>query len=335
MREELDRDSETLNEAEQAEREFAEAFDAPASVDEGEEPERPEAPAGAETEANATARSDGRQAEGEEGQEEEPTLAKGAEGTEQADEEPDEQRRKAQLLAATEGRLRKVQEELAALRQQVAERERGQVQDLPQAHRLEDLPEELREDVQAFVSANPELAQVALERSRRGDRLRRAIAEYGPEHVLVEDMAERAAAESRTHSDTLRARQEEQAAVSDAHFSAIFQAHPDFAKVCAVRDTNPGAFEDYRARLDAWSEEKPGKEYKQIQRALNNGTAIEVIEVLNQYKQDKADRVGARRDDTRRRAADATVPPSRPSPSPKLGEADQSGSFEEGWSGAK
>lgn len=329
--EQKEQGAEAQNAEAMAEAEFAAAF----ADTSGEE-----VPDAGEEEAGTGEEGEEREADGEPG-DDAPEGGEAAGGTDEghdprqlAEDDPEQLRRKAQLLAATEGRLRKTQEELEAARRKLAEVQSPRVQE-SEALKPEDLPEDIRADVQAFISSNPNFAAVMLEKSRKGERLRRALEEYGPEHVLVEEMAERAMDERQARVEEIRSRDEKVSTIRAAHFALIFEAHPDFAKVCEARAVNPGAFDDYRANLDAWSEEKPGKEYKRIQQALNEGTSAEVIEVLNLYKSEKADRAKARRDDTRRRADDATVPPSRPSPPPKLQDAKRYGSFKSGWDEAE
>lgn len=330
--EQKEREDEARNAEALAEAEFAAAFAKESDED---------ASGGGEDAPGAGEEGEGRKPDGEPGNPS-PEGGEGAEGAEEeggnrqqaAEDDPEQLRRKAQLLDTTEGRLRKTQEELEATRRKLAEVRAPRIEE-PEALKLDDLSEDIRVDVQAFIAANPDFATVMLEKSRQGERLRRALEEYGPEHVLVEEMAERAMGERQARVEEIRSRDEEASATRAAHFAPIFEAHPDFAKVCEARAVNPGAFDDYRARLDAWSEEKPGKDYKRIQQVLDKGSSAEVIEVLNLYKSEKADRAKAQRDDTRRRASDATVPPSRPSPPPKLKDTKSSGSFRSGWDEAE
>lgn len=58
---------------------------------------------------------------------------------------------------------------------------------------LEVFPEHLIDDAQKFNKRFPDFATLLREDSVEGERLRRFLEEYGPEHVLVEDYAARMA----------------------------------------------------------------------------------------------------------------------------------------------
>jgi len=265
----------------------------------------------------------------------EPDKATGEAGEDRQDivpgnepeEDPVELHRKTrQMLEATEGRLRKTQEELAALRRRASE---PAMPPAPEAMKVEDLPEESREDVAAFVKANPDYAAVMLERSRSGDRLRRALAEYGPEHVVVEEMAERAFDVRNRERTELEHAARAAEGTKAAHFSAIGKEHPDFAEAFANREAHPEAFAAYRGKLEAWAESKTGAEYKQIMGVMEHGTAPEVIGLLHTYKKELAARDDGRREAKHRAAEAAMVPRGKPSPPPQLNKS--SGTFDDGW----
>ncbi|MBI5520213.1 MAG: hypothetical protein HY916_09150 [Desulfovibrio sp.] len=238
-------------------------------------------------------------------------------------------RRKAQQFDATEGRLRKAQEENARLKAELAQAKAPKLQQ-PKALAVEELPEELRHDVEAFAKENPDLAAVMLEDSREGKRLRRALEENGPGSVIVEDMAERMAKDRAAQAEQAEHAAQASEATSAEHFEAIGRAHPDFAKAYAARGENPGAFEAYRQKLENWAEEKPGKEFKRISRILAEGTTTEVIEVLAEFKKEMADHAAKRREDTNRAAAAGTVPKGKPSPPPDVKQPDK-GDYDAGW----
>jgi hypothetical protein len=245
------------------------------------------------------------------------------------EDDPEELRRKARLYEHNEGRLRKTQEELDQARRELDKVKNPQPEQ-PKALKLEDLPEELRPDVESFAKANPELAAVMLEDSRQGKRLRRALEENGPGAVLVEDMAERMAEARKGEAERSRREAEEFNAVKQGHFDAIGHAHPDFGEAYAKRIENPDAFTAYLQKLEEWAEGKSGKDYKRIGHALKEGTSAEVIAVLAEFKKDKDDRASGRRDETRRAAENATVPKGKPSPPPDV-EAPGKGDFDKGW----
>jgi hypothetical protein len=254
----------------------------------------------------------------------EPPAAAPPDG-QQPGEELNELRRKAQLFDTAEGRLRQTQAELAALKRKAAEPPAA-----PQCMAVEEVPEAIREDMTAFLKSNPEYAEVMLEKSRSGERLRRALEEYGPEHVLVEDMADRTLQRLRDQKDRAARAANDAEAVATEHFAAIGREHPDFAAAYAQRQENPEAFTVYRRKLEAWAEGKPGAEYKRLAAVMDHGTAPEVNRMLREFKDEQAAGGERRREKLDRAAKAAMVPPGKPSPRPSLDAPDKD-SFEAGW----
>lgn len=299
-----------------AEAEFARAFSEPAGE------------AGSESEAGAG----GEEEEAGKGSEEQGEPAAGA--APQVEDDVETLRRKAQLHDANQGRLEQTQAQLrTAMKELEAARATGGVQPGAEVKPLAEVPEDIREDVDSFGKANPEYAALAVEDSKDGERLRRALAEYGPDHVLVAEMADRIA-DKRGRLDSTTAKVEQAAAeVLDAHFAVIDAAHPDYGalrKADLSVPENKAKLEAFKARMDTWAEAKPGKEYMEIQRIRESGTAQEVCAVLTRFKEETS---SARQERTRQAAEAALAPPTKNSPVPVPPGSDK-GSFEDGWNRA-
>ncbi|MGE4469343.1 MAG: hypothetical protein AB7D47_04335 [Desulfovibrio sp.] len=245
----------------------------------------------------------------------------------------EELQRKADGYDSEQGRLRQAQEEIQRLRRELEvvqkEPEAPQGPDAPPVRKLEELPEGLREDVQTFQQRHPDVARLVLEQGHDGEHLRRVLEEFGPEHVLTLEVAERIR-EHRTLEADRRARQEEEeTARRKAHYDAIFSAHPDYAAL--VRSGDKVRLDGFYSELDGWAASKPYGEGQRIVEALKQGTAPEVVEVLQQFKKERRTQAEQRR---RKKDAEAgMVPSSRPSPPPRgrASKDDFEAGFDEGF----
>lgn len=239
-------------------------------------------------------------------------------------------RRKAQLFDVNQGRLRESQERVRRLQVEIDAARKSPAASAA-GEPLKEVPEEIREDVEVFSKTNPDYAALAVEDSRDGERLRKALAEYGPEHVFVAEMADRLA-EKRGHVQG-KAAEFEQAAqdLAEAHYGAIYAAHPDLEALRTADQSQPenrAKLDAYYARVDSWAEDKPGKEYVEIQRIRKEGTAQEVCALLSRFKEETGPK--ARQEKVRQAAEAAMAPKGKPSPPPRV-EAPEKGSFNDGW----
>lgn len=283
-------------------------------------------------------------AQGDQDAEGEPASEAGAEGEEQgASRGSEEERHQDNLEAAEQGRLRQAQERQSELERQNEELRRQLVEaskpGAPEAPKpLQDVPEDIREDVEAFQRDNPKLAALMVEDSPDGEHLRNALEEFGPKSFMVQEAALRIA-DRREAQESRRAEAAGIAAqVHQEHFEAIYKAHPDFGALTqAVRDAK-----DETAKVEAqakrtaymdgvrdWVKELPYKEAEPLLKVLDKGTSKEVIALLTQYKEHKATRDEDRDESRRKAAAAAQTPRSKHNPPPPSKPAK--GTFAEGW----
>lgn len=246
---------------------------------------------------------------------------------------PDEDaeiRRKAQMFDAQEGRLRKLQQEIATLRAS-AGHEGGAVEN----KLLAELPEDIREDAEAFAKNFPDHADLVREDSRDGKRLRKLLAEYGPDHVLVETEADRLMDKRQQLTAKTQELAEMEQSIHVAHFQAIAEAHPDFGALASADLTQPenkAKLDAYKARVRAWIETKPFKEGSELNRIADAGTPAQVIGMLNRFKEETGPK--ARQDKTRQAAEAGMVPKGKPTPRPPLDNDKPEGTYDDGWNKA-
>lgn len=280
--------------------------------------------------------------QGEEGQGAKPVSAgneatgengAGAGAEPSAEDDAEAMRRKAQLYDAEQGRLRQTQDRLRQAQEELKNlRASGAGQADAVGKPLAEVPEDIREDVEAFAKAKPKYAAFMAEDSGDGERLRKALAEYGPDHVIVEEMADRIADKRGRLNGTVAAVEQAAADLHEAHFAVIHTAHPDYGALQSADMSvpeNKAKLDAYKARVDAWAEAKPGKDYVEIQRIRTEGTAQEVCALLSRFKEETGPK--ARQEKTRQAAEAALAPPSRPSPTPVVGGGPDKDDFEAGW----
>lgn len=158
-----------------------------------------------------------------------------------------------------ENRIRELQNQLAARQEQPA-------QPVPVEG-----AEDLQDDVRALVQ----------EQSSDGEKMRRVLEEYGPEHVSV--LAQAVLARRETQNATAQMRQQFDVDARERHNMALAEAHPEFADAILGRDAAKSA--ELQNGILAWIGQLPYAEGAEMQRILGNGTTYEVSAMLAKYRQ--------------------------------------------------
>jgi len=203
-------------------------------------------------------------------------------------------RNRAHSYDSLKGRHQQVQDENRALREELARLKQAPA---PEQMADEDVPEDLREDLEVIAGLDPELAELVREKSADGERLRKSLAKFGPESTTA--MAE--ALRTRRYVDLQgqAERQAQVAAVHQKHYADLLSAVPSLAECCVVARNEHGQYQlfaqpereaDFNAYfkgLGEWLDELPHKTAKAYGETLwRSGGPQEVSEVLKEY--DKA-----------------------------------------------
>jgi hypothetical protein len=252
-------------------------------------------------------------------------------GEEPGLEELEELKKKAHGYESMLGRLKQQQEATKQLQAELEELKRQQQEaaqrtkqpEEPKQAKTVEIDEELREDVEEFIREFPEYKDLIFEDSREGKRLRKQLQDYGPEiAAVVADniMLRREVAykeQLRQQQEELKAKERAQA-MAQAHFQAIWKEHEDLKELMTNPDKQQELQEFYQ-KLNTWASAKPFAEAVQIFNVIKQGTATEVIEVLNRFKEETGRQSTAPQQDpdvsNAVRAAMAVK--SKPSPLPK------------------
>lgn len=242
-----------------------------------------------------------------------------ADATTGADEgDLEELRRRAASADANLGRLRQAQERIRELESRQARPAGGDAPAADAPGMLAEVPEDLRDDVAAFQKANPELADLMLEDGRDGRHLRGVLEEYGPEHVMTREVAERIHDKREAARGRDAARAEAVQGARQAHYDAIFAAHPDYAEMARGGEATKGQLAAFHEGMKTWAEGLPYKDGEHVLNVMAKGSTQEVIEVMTQYKKQLRGQDVPRRHEAARAGMvprSKSGPPPRPRPS--------------------
>ena len=179
------------------------------------------------------------------------------------------------------GRHQRLQEELRLLkeRQQIEASRPQQPPQRQQEFEKAEIPEELKDDVEAFKKQYPEYSALIELKGREGDRIRGVLSEFGA------SMAAMQADTLVTRLELARSKQEvtqrvsHQAAIS--HEQQIYAAHPDFAAL------EPSKKREFLEGIRGWIEEMPFREAQHWDRVFSEGSTQDTIQLFNEFKRSR------------------------------------------------
>lgn len=198
----------------------------------------------------------------------------------QLEEKGDEKGADDQRYNSMMGRLKASQQENSRLKSQFSDME-NRIRELQnqlaarQEPPAQPVPVEGAEDLQDDVRA------LVQEQSSDGEKMRRVLEEYGPEHVSV--LAQAVLARRETQNATAQMRQQFDVDARERHNMALAEAHPEFADAILGRDAAKTA--ELQNGILAWIGQLPYAEGAEMQRILGNGTTYEVSAMLAKYRQ--------------------------------------------------
>lgn len=273
------------------------------------------------------------------------------------DREQEELRRKAEQYEQVKAELRRTQEERRRMDEELARMQGARPAPQQEGHGarqnqpgqpghqgqtaaplpMAEIPEEIKEEADAFAKDYPDLTPLLRYPGREGEKLRKLLSEYGPDVAAIHGQAVMAqyqlAQSERKMSERLsqaemaaqQARQEALQQIEQdrktKHYAEIGSRHPEVQWIA-----DPNRKQDYaafRKQLDDWVMDRPYREAQHIQHVLAQGTAPEVVALLDTFKQSlkpaqAANGNGA--EDRARLAQAAAAVPTRPGV-PKPGNA--------------
>ncbi len=180
-----------------------------------------------------------------------------------------------------------------------------------------EIPEDIKEEAEAFSRDYPDLTPLLRYPGREGEKLRKLLAEYGPDVAALhgqnvmsqyrmsqaeQQMAQRL---SQAEMAAKQAREESLAQVEHdrkaRHYAEIGSQHPEVQWMFDPRKQQDYAA--FRRGLDEWVMDRPMREAQYVQQVLAQGTATDVSAILSAYKQSQANGNGNGADHAAQQAA--------------------------------
>lgn len=173
----------------------------------------------------------------------------------------DLERKRADELAA---RLRSAEEERRFNNQRRAEVEKAAI------------PEDMKEDIEAFKKQFPEFSDVIEMAGRDGEHARALLSEYGSTVAATHARAVVAEARARDVADSMSKQIGDYVGIT--HEQQVFAAHPDFAEM--TPDKKGQFFRD----METWIDSLPRVQGNEMRRVFDHGSTRETIRLFAEFK---------------------------------------------------
>lgn len=216
---------------------------------------------------------------------------------EQEGADSDDQVKNSQEYKSMMGRLAKEREANRILNEQLqAERRRGHTDDYRQDTAAKaDIPDDIKDDVEAFKKAYPEYAEVIEAPGRVGDRIRKLLSDYGAEVAAVQADNAVLKQEIRSSKDAIAQQLGDYAGLS--HEQQVYAAHPDFA------DMLPDQKGVFFNEMEEWIDSLPRVKGNEMRRVFEEGSTKETIKLFADFKAHKKNKSQQNQTNLRRQQA--------------------------------
>lgn len=244
-------------------------------------------------------------------------------------------------LQATQEESRKLDEDLAQVRQNRAVQPASKAAPAEPAASLPmvEIPDELKDEARDFEREYPDLAHLLRYPGKEGETLRKLLAEYGPDvaathgnTVMAMYRLTQAEADVRQKIEQLgqhtqQQQQEMQTRLENerrqAHYTQIYEAVPEYGAI-AEDPSRRAELEQFHAALSDWVDSRPYREASRMLEILRQGDAPAVINVLKAFQAEQSTGRTEAPNAARRAAAQAAAavpsrvprPPTRGRPDP-------------------
>lgn len=160
----------------------------------------------------------------------------------------------------------------------------------PQAARLSEVPENIREELESLRRLNPDAASLAMEDSADGASIRSRLEGYGAE--MAQDRAERLLERRQSRVQEARARQAQIDAYNRNFSETLRQNAPEYFAMA----TDPGRAQErerYIRDVEKWIGTLPFGEGARLMEIRRRGNASQVCDLLSRYESAKGSRGAA------------------------------------------
>lgn len=178
------------------------------------------------------------------------------------------------------GRLKAAQQENSRFKTQLSDME-SRIRELQNQLAAKQEPPAQPVPVEGAQSLPDDVRALVQERSSDGEKMRRVLEEYGPEHTTV--LAQAVLARREMQNDAAQMRQQFDVDVRERHQMALAETYPEFADAILGRDAAKTA--ELQDGIQAWIGQLPYAEGAEMQRILGSGSTYEVSGMLAKYRQ--------------------------------------------------
>lgn len=197
--------------------------------------------------------------------------------------DPEDHVENSQKYKSMMGRLDKEREANRFLKEQLqqqAGRRRGHADDYnASAYEKAIIPDEIKEDVDAFKKQFPEYSEIIESKGRAGDRIRKLLSDYGAEVAAVQADNVILMNEVRSSKDSIARQLGDYVSIS--HEQQVYAAHPDFAE---MQPDQKGVF---FSEMEDWIDSLPRVQGNEMRRVFEEGSTKETIKLFADFKKHK------------------------------------------------
>lgn len=197
------------------------------------------------------------------------------------------------------GRLDKEREANRLLKEQLqqqTERRLGHADDYnASAYEKATIPDDIKEDVDAFKKQFPEYSEIIESKGRTGDRIRKLLSDYGAEVAAVQADNAVLKQEIRSSKDAIAQQLGDYAGLSHEH--QVYAAHPDFA------DMLPDQKGVFFNEMEEWIDSLPRVKGNEMRRVFEEGSTKETIKLFADFKAHKKNKSQQNQTNLRRQQA--------------------------------
>ena len=153
--------------------------------------------------------------------------------------------------------------------------------------KIEEVPDNIRAELEELKRLNPRAAELALEDSEEGAAIRRRMANYGAE--AAQDRAEVVLDRREAEVEKARAAQSAVEAYNKRYMETIRQGNPEYYSL--INDPKRKAeASQYFNSISDWIQSKPYKEAQLLMQIAQKGNADQVLQLIAKFESEKGGR---------------------------------------------
>lgn len=156
-----------------------------------------------------------------------------------------------------------------------------------QPGKIEEIPDNIRDELEELKRLNPRAAELALEDSEEGAAIRKRMANYGAE--AAQDRAEVVLDRRDAEVEKTRAQQSAVEAYNKRYMETIRSRNPEYFSLITDPKRKAEAGQYFNS-LNEWIQSKPYKEAQPLIQVAQHGNADQVLQLISKYESEKGGR---------------------------------------------